>query len=383
MSAKQYRIQALARLEAIRNYLRTLGDQYTESDYQVDDFLRVWGKLPPRPSDRKPYEGLFTLPDKNMAGTVVLAVTYFSQRDNSRDAHRTCFSSSCAMLLKYLRPSSISGDDEYINKVFQIGDTTRADVQVQAMQMFGLKTRFRTDADYGDISKILAKEIPVPIGFLHYGTDDAPTGGGHWAVVVGETPQDWIVHDPWGDLYSDYTNHNGEFVRYRKESFRKRFMPNGDKSGWLIEAIESSQRRISDKGIALIKEFEGFQANAYLCPAGAWTIGWGHTTGVKAGDRVTVEQAEWFLRQDLRQFEDAVNQLVTVTLTQGQFDALVSFAFNVGVGAFQTSTLLRVLNQDKYQEAADQFLRWNRAGDQVLEGLTRRRQAERKLFLDG
>jgi GH24 family phage-related lysozyme (muramidase) len=139
--------------------------------------------------------------------------------------------------------------------------------------------------------------------------------------------------------------------------------------------------KINQAGLDLIKEFEGLRLDAYICPAGVPTIGYGTTKGVKLGDRITTVQAEALLKRDLENFEAAVRSLVKVPLNSNQFSALVSFAYNVGVGALQQSTLLKRLNQGDYQGAAQEFLRWNKAGGQALPGLTRRRQVERSLFL--
>jgi lysozyme len=133
-------------------------------------------------------------------------------------------------------------------------------------------------------------------------------------------------------------------------------------------------------GLHLIKTFEGLKLSAYLCPAGVWTIGYGTTKGVKPGQAITAAKAEELLAADLRKFEDTVNTAVAVPITQGQFDALVSLAYNIGSGAFRASTLLRLLNAGDYAGAAKQFDRWNKAGKKVLAGLTRRRAAERQLF---
>lgn len=138
--------------------------------------------------------------------------------------------------------------------------------------------------------------------------------------------------------------------------------------------------QISKAGLDLIKQFEGLYLKAYRCPAGVPTIGYGHTAGVAMGQTITQQQADDYLRRDVRQFERAVARLVTVPLTQGQFDALVSFAFNIGDGALAQSTLLRLLNAGDYAGAAAQFDRWNKAGGRVLPGLVRRRAAERALF---
>jgi len=148
----------------------------------------------------------------------------------------------------------------------------------------------------------------------------------------------------------------------------------------LDAAIRGTTRQIGQKGLDLIKRFEGLYLRSYKCPADVWTIGYGHTKNVNSNQIITSEQAEQLLRSDLRVFEKVVSDAVTVPLNQNQFDALVSLAFNIG-GAFGSSTLLRMLNAANYAGAADQFLRWNRAGDKVLDGLTRRRTDERALFL--
>lgn len=137
----------------------------------------------------------------------------------------------------------------------------------------------------------------------------------------------------------------------------------------------------SRPGVEVIKRFEGLKLEAYRCPAGVLTIGYGHTgADVKEGMRITEEQAEEFLRSDLRHIERRVQQLVTAPLTQGQFDALVSFAYNVGLGALERSTLLKRLNAEDYRGAAAQFGLWTRAAGRDLPGLVRRRRAERELF---
>ena len=138
---------------------------------------------------------------------------------------------------------------------------------------------------------------------------------------------------------------------------------------------------ISKKGIDLIKRFEGCRLKAYRCPAGVWTIGYGHTGNIKSTDVITQEKAEEILKRDIKVHEDNVKRLVKVALTQNQFDALVSFEFNVGYGMFANSTLLRLLNSGNYTASANQFSRWVYAGDKVLEGLVKRRNAEKELFL--
>lgn len=150
---------------------------------------------------------------------------------------------------------------------------------------------------------------------------------------------------------------------------------------------------ISDKGLDLIKSFEGYLRPlkdggciAYKCPAGVWTLGWGCTKGIKPGMTWTRQQATEALRRELAECEAAVTRLVTVPINQHQFDALVSFAYNCGVGALQKSTILRKLNRGDTDGAAAAFMMWNKAKVNgkmtVLRGLTRRRAAERALFLE-
>lgn len=132
--------------------------------------------------------------------------------------------------------------------------------------------------------------------------------------------------------------------------------------------------------VDFVKGFEGFKANAYKCPAGVWTIGYGTTENVDAGDVVTESEAEQLLVNDLLEAADAVNDLVDVDLDQSQYDALCSFVYNVGREAFRNSTLLKLLNAGNYEGASGQFQRWNKANGQVLAGLSKRRDAERKMF---
>ncbi|RAZ68044.1 lysozyme [Enterobacter cloacae] len=142
----------------------------------------------------------------------------------------------------------------------------------------------------------------------------------------------------------------------------------------------------SDKGISLIKQFEGCKLTAYQDSVGVWTIGYGWTQPVdgkpiRAGMTIKQETAERLLKTGLVSYESDVYRLVKVGLTQGQFDALVSFTYNLGARSLSTSTLLRKLNAGDYAGAANEFQRWNKAGGKVLNGLSRRREAERALFL--
>lgn len=140
--------------------------------------------------------------------------------------------------------------------------------------------------------------------------------------------------------------------------------------------------RTSQRGVSLIKSFEGLRLQAYKDAVGVWTIGYGATRGVKAGMSITNEQAERMLLNDVQRFEPEVERLVQVPLNGNQWDALVSFTYNLGAANLESSTLLRLLNRGDYAAVAEQFPRWNKAGGKVLPGLVRRREAERVLFLE-
>ena len=143
--------------------------------------------------------------------------------------------------------------------------------------------------------------------------------------------------------------------------------------------------RTSDKGRALIKEFEGLELKAYLCPANVWTIGYGHTTAagpptVHPNMRITAAEADEILKRDLVRYENGVSRLVKVSLNQSQFDALSSFCYNIGEGALGKSTLLRKLNRGEYDSVPAELMKWTRGGGKELPGLVRRRRAEAKMW---
>lgn len=138
---------------------------------------------------------------------------------------------------------------------------------------------------------------------------------------------------------------------------------------------------VSETGIELIKKFEGCILKAYKCPAGVWTIGYGHTAGVKEGQTITKKEAEALLKHDLITFETHVSNLITVVINQNQFDALVSFCYNLGPGNLKSSTLLKLINAKNFNGAAEQFDHWVYAGGKKLNGLVKRRAAEKALFL--
>jgi hypothetical protein len=174
-----------------------------------------------------------------------LAVPYFAQLDSATDqGPRMCFSSSCAMLAKFLKPGALgdgkNADDEYLSRVRQYGDTTEAGSQLKALAHLGVKAVFRQDLGWKDLDKQLLSGKPVPIGILHRGHVSAPTGGGHWIVVIGKQGESYRVHDPAGDLdlvSGQYMGNNGgKGLLYSKANLGPRWMADGPGTGWGILA---------------------------------------------------------------------------------------------------------------------------------------------------
>lgn len=144
--------------------------------------------------------------------------------------------------------------------------------------------------------------------------------------------------------------------------------------------------KMSNNGIAMLKSFEGCKLMAYQDPTGIWTIGYGWTQPINhvpigQGMIITQSTAESLLLSGLVRYEKGITDLVTVPINQNQFDALVDFAWNLGIKSLACSSLLRKLNDGSYTKAADEFLKWNKAGGKVMPGLVKRRTTERSLFL--
>lgn len=172
-----------------------------------------------------------------------LNVPYFSQRDNYRDSWRTCFSSSCAMLLKHVKPDAIRGDDDYIRRVFRNGDTTNSWVQTTTLKQYGLKARFVQNLNNEVLKAQIDRGFPVPVGILHKGTSWNPAGGGHWITVIGYDETGWIVHDPWGEIdhrSGTYISTNGEALHYSYNLLDSRWTVAGTSDGWaiLVDGVE-------------------------------------------------------------------------------------------------------------------------------------------------
>jgi hypothetical protein len=166
---------------------------------------------------------------------VLLKVPYWKQTDNYRDANRTCFSSSMAMIIEYLLPDELPNDDTYVKTVFNIGDTTDASVQVKALGYHNIVGTYRQNMDFDDLDSELAQGYPVGVAILHRGTLASPTGG-HWIVCTGrsEDGSRYQFNDPYGSLMDAYQGEveNGKSVWYSRDILRARWTAEGTGTGW-------------------------------------------------------------------------------------------------------------------------------------------------------
>ena len=173
-----------------------------------------------------------------------LQVPWYAQMDSTdrSQAARMCFSSSCAMLLQYLKPGTLkggNGDDQYLKRVQTYGDTTDPRAQVRALSSYGITARFVKVAGFAQLEQQINAGVPVPCGFLHRGPVSAPSGGGHWLIVVGYDRDHLIVHDPFGeaDLVSGRTIGGvARFMKYSRKNFGPRWEVEGVRTGWAIIA---------------------------------------------------------------------------------------------------------------------------------------------------
>jgi hypothetical protein len=173
-----------------------------------------------------------------------LQVPWYAQMDSAdrEQAARMCFSSSCAMLLQYLRPGTLkgaNGDDQYLKRVLSYGDTVDPTAQIRALSSFGVRAKFTKVAGWHQLEQQINAGVPVPCGFLHRGPVSAPSGGGHWLIVVGYDRESLIVHDPFGmaDLVSGATLGGvARFAKYSRRNFGPRWMVEGANTGWAITA---------------------------------------------------------------------------------------------------------------------------------------------------
>jgi GH24 family phage-related lysozyme (muramidase) len=187
-------------------------------------------------------------PKPEAPGLIQLPVPYLSQNDSATSqGQRMCFSSSCAMAAAFLKPAALGGsrqlDDQYLGLVQQHGDTTDASAQVAALHSLGLQARFRSDGSIEQLIEQLQRGLPCPVGWLHKGPVSAPSGGGHWSLVIGWDPakRQFLMHDPNGEAdlvnggYVSTAIGSGAAQRYSERNWGRRWMVEGDGSGWWIE----------------------------------------------------------------------------------------------------------------------------------------------------
>ena len=244
--------------------LKNFFKYYTEESHQVFAIESLFDALPDElKSDDSEWVRLYR--NKSVGDAQILDVEYYSQRDNYRDASRTCFSSSCAMLLSYLIPGIISGDDQYVKEIFIRGDTVNSWTQIETLKSFGLTSKFVQNANNQTLMDYLDSGIPVPCGILHHGPGNAPSGSGHWVTVIGYDDRGWIVNDPWGHLdhaSGNYTSNDGSNVHYSYTMFDRRWTVSGDSDGWCILAEKPAGP--THKPVTKIPEFLNKDDLAYV-----------------------------------------------------------------------------------------------------------------------
>jgi GH24 family phage-related lysozyme (muramidase) len=316
------------------------------------------------------------------------------------------------MALEYFRPGTLKGpkgDDAYLREVFSVGDSVDHWAQTKVLAEYGVQSEFVYNLCFADLDRELSKKRPVVIGILHRGSLKDPYGG-HIIIVIGKnTNGDYIVHDPYGDLYDGYTGnvYKGKSAVYEKSVLEARWTVEGPMSGWgrifsaKVEEQKSESGKLPQAGVELVKEFEGLHqlggdgmVHAYPDPLSGglpYTIGYGSTKDIDGspfdlGDKITREKAELLLTQQLK-----YNYLATLEKTipywdemnDNQHGALLSFAYNLGAnfyGSPDFNTITRVLRDKSWAKVPDALYLYRNPGTSVEEGLARRRIAEGDLW---
>lgn len=200
----------------------------------LDRFAEMYRADPPEKPEPSPSPG-------RPVTSVLLKVPYECQNDNGPTGWRECFSSSCAMVARFWRPKAIASDDDYNRIRSRFGDTTDAGAQLRALGSLGLQASFKQNGDATTLERILREGRPVPVGWLHKGAASAPTGGGHWSVVVGFTAEAFIHNDPNGEAdmvnggYVTTKGTAGKGIAYSRKNWLRRWEADGRGSGWYLD----------------------------------------------------------------------------------------------------------------------------------------------------
>ncbi len=228
------------------------------------------------------------------------------------------------------------------------------------------------------------KHRPVPPDQLG-DYEKEPVRAGEWINIIAARPElerdnlyITLSQDP-GEKFKTVDGRNSVYLVPSHTDYEV-----ADTTDPNVRAAAATYNRISDQGLELLKAFEGCKLTAYYCAANVLTIGYGSTgKHIQEGMTITQDEADDLLHKDLKRFMHGVQELVTVPLTHDQFSALVSFAFNCGLGALEDSTLLKRVNNEEFEGVADAFNMWVKGGNKVLQGLVRRRKSEAHLFNEG
>lgn len=398
----------------LRNFFRYYDEKLSHHREAIDILEKELSKLAPELlDDNSEWVKIYRNKQepKPEQQETVLPVPYYPQTDNYTQPERTCNSSACAMALEYFRPGTLKGpkgDDEYIRKVFSIGDTTDHSVQTRVLKDYGVASSFNYNLSFADLDRELSNRRPVVIGILHRGSLHHPTGG-HMVVVIGKNEKGYICHDPYGDLYDGYTSsvYNGRSVIYERYVLEARWTPDGPTSGWgrvfhaKVEGQHSEPGKVPQAGLELIKEFEGLHdlrsdgmVHAYPDPLSGgkpYTIGWGSTKDINGsdfnlGDRISRERADMLLEHQAKvDYLSVLERTIPYwdEMNDNQHGALLSFAYNLGAnfyGSPDFNTISHVLREKEWSKVPDALYLYRNPGTSVEAGLARRRIAEGDLW---
>jgi len=225
----------------LNNFFKYYDEKNPKHRAAVDDLERLLNdKAPELLDDTSNWIRIYRTPNTPPEPKgILLDVPWYPQTDNFRLPDSTCNSSACAMLLEYMKPGSLPGgargDDAYLRKVLAQGNSTDHDVQTRVLRSYGLESKFHYNLGFDDLDRELKEGRPVVLGILHRGPELSPTGSGHMIIVIGKTENgDYVVHDPYGNLYENYVTPvtNGRKVVYKRSTLERRWTVRNPNDGW-------------------------------------------------------------------------------------------------------------------------------------------------------